>query len=48
MKHLQNLIDAFGIEAFMGQWKTWLSSDEVEEFTEDVVVVKDYDLDYVE
>ena len=46
MKHLQDLIDAFGIEAFMGQWKSWLSSDESEEFTEDV---KDYDLDdYVE
>ena len=43
---MQDLIEAIGAEQVISELEHWLSSDELEDFIEDVV--KDYDLDYVE
>ena len=40
---IQDLIDEIGLENFICELENWMSSDQLEEFIEDVK--KDYDLD---
>lgn len=43
---MQELIDALGMETVINELESWLSSDQLDEFIEDVKRL--YDLDYVE
>ena len=43
---MKDLIDALGIETVMNELESWLSSEQLEEFIEDVKRL--YDLDYAE
>lgn len=43
---MQDLIDALGIETVMNELEQWMSSDQLEEFIEDVKSL--YDLDIIE